>query len=164
MRENKSPYCVRWPVECARYAVLLLEQSEVNRSITSQLEQSTLTEPRSSLHWTILFACCQHPKNLLLHSSDSRFYNGWKDAWAFNNLWLSTPEITKDFNLHRWRNNSEDFNGTCLSRIDSGESLVTDIPIGNLVISYALCLPLMAKKVGLFYRSSQVTWCQLQLL
>ena len=43
------------------------------------------------------------------------------------------------------RNNSEDFNGTCLSRTDSGESLVTDIPIGNLVISY-LCLPPMAKR------------------
>ena len=26
--------------------------------------------------------------------------------------------------------------GTCLSRTDSGESLVTDIPIGNFAISY----------------------------
>ena len=30
---NKDYYFVRWPVECARYAALLLEQSEVNQSV-----------------------------------------------------------------------------------------------------------------------------------
>ena len=32
---NKGSYCVRWPVESARYAALLLEQSEVNQSLVN---------------------------------------------------------------------------------------------------------------------------------
>ena len=44
-------------------------------------------------------------------------------------------------------------NGTCLSRTDSGESLVTDIPIGKLINSY-LCLPYMAKRSGLILSRS----------
>ena len=65
---------------------------------------------------------------------------------------------------------------TSMERVHQGqiqvlESLVADIPIGNLVISY-LCLPPMPKRSGPILSrsqatttsSSQVTWCQLQLL